>query len=506
MVIYAAGPAFDANARLHAAIGLLQQGRLEEAWRPISEVLQAEADNALAYQLRGLILAQVGRMPAAADDFRRAVELNPADPAAHNNLANALRDLGRCAESLQACDRALALAPDFLDAVFSRANALLDLGRPDEALAGYDRVLARQPALAKAHSNKGLALRSLNRADLAVDSFERALALEPGRPEIRANAGCAYLAKGELEKGFALFEARWSTPVMAAYLASRAFEAPLWRGEAPIEGRTLLLHSEQGYGDIFQFCRYAALAAERGARVVLEVQAPAVALMRTLKGVDLVVEHGQPLPAYDLHCPVMSLPHAFRTTLDTIPGQAPYLFADPAKAAAWRGRLGPRARPRVGLAWSSGVRPDQPELAAANGRRDLPFDKLKAFAGLAVDFVSLQKGAPAEAAFEALDPTAWDGPPIANVAFEIKDWSDTAALIDTLDLVVSVDTATPHLAGAMGRPVWIMNRFDPCWRWLETRTDSPWYPTARLFRQPTPGDWDSVVAKVRGALGAEFGA
>ena len=199
---------------------------------------------------------------------------------------------------------------------------------------------------------------------------------------------------------------------------------------------------------------------------------------------------------------MMSLPFAFGTTLETIPGRTPYLSADPALTAAWRARLGPRRRPRVGLAWSSGVRPDQPELAAVNGRRNLPLAKLAALRGLNVDFVSLQKGQPAEAAFDALDPAAWDGPPILNVAAALTDFSQTAALMTALDLVVSVDTSIPHLAGALGRPVWVMNRFDPCWRWLQGRTDSPWYPTARLFRQPAMGDWDSVLAEVRQALAA----
>ena len=500
MVIYASG----AGDRLHQATQLMQKGQLEPAWNLIHQVLAAEPDNATAYQLRGLILAQVGQFGDAANDFRTAVRLTPNDPVTHNNLANALRPLGQWEESLAACERALALAPHYADAQLSRANALLDLGRPEEAVAGYDRLLQRAPGDPRALSNRGLALRSLNRAAEAVQSFERALAADPGNAQIRANAGQAYLAAGDLKTGFALFEARWSTPVMAAYLQSRQFGRPLWLGQTPLAGRTLLLHSEQGYGDIFQFCRYAALAAEQGARVLIEVQAPAVALMRTLKGAHEVIEFGQPLPPFDFHCPVMSLPHAFGTTLETIPADIPYLSADPAKVASWHERLGPKTRPRVGLAWSSGVRPDQPELAAANGRRNLPLDALKAFMGLPVDFVSLQKGEPAEGEFAALDQAAWGGPPIANVADGLKDWSDTAALIAALDLVVSVDTATPHLAGAMGRPVWIMNRFDPCWRWLETRPDSPWHPTARLFRQPSMGDWDSVVAEVRAELERDF--
>jgi Tfp pilus assembly protein PilF len=503
MVIYSTGT-FDIGQHLRKAGALIQQGQCEPAWVVVHEVLNADPRCAPAIQMRGLIYAQLGHLNEAAADFRTAVVLTPNDPVAHNNLGNALRPLGLWEEALAACERALALAPDYLDAQLSHANALLDMGRPQEALAGYDRLLQRTPGDVRALSNRGLALRSLNRGGDAVKSFEQAMAAAPGNADVRALAGQAYLATGDLKTGFALFEARWSTPIMAGYLESRRFGRPQWLGQEPLKGRTLLLHSEQGWGDIFQFCRYAAVAAEQGARVLIEVQKPAVALMRTLKGGSEVIEFGQPLPPFDFHCPVMSLPHAFGATLETIPADIPYLSADPAKVAQWNERLGPKTRPRVGLAWSSGVRPDQPELAAANGRRNLPFDKLKAFAGLDVDFVSLQKGEPAESEFAAFDQSAWDGPPIANVAANLNGWADTAALIAALDLVVTVDTAIPHLAGAMGRPVWIMNRFDPCWRWLETRTDSPWYPTARLFRQPVMGDWDSVIAEVRTELEQAF--
>jgi tetratricopeptide (TPR) repeat protein len=503
MVIYSTGT-FDVGQHLHKAAALIQQGQFEQAWTVVHEVLNADPSNAPAVQMRGLIYAQLGYPKEAAEDFRLAVSLTPNDPVAHNNLGNALRPLGLWKEALAACERALALAPDYPDAQLSHANALQDMGCPAEAVAGYDRLLQRTPNDPRALANRGLALRSLNRSHDAVKSFEQAMAIDPGNAQIRALAGQAYLATGDLKTGFGLFEARWSAPVMAGYLQSRRFGRPQWLGQSPLQGRTLLLHSEQGWGDIFQFCRYAALAAEQGARVLIEVQKPAVRLMHSLSGVSEVIEYGQPLPPFDFHCPVMSLPHAFGATLDTIPANVPYLSADPARAALWNERLGPKTRPRVGLAWSSGVRPDQPELAAANGRRNLPFDKLKAFQGLPVDFVSLQKGEPAESEFAALDPAAWEGPPIANVAANLGDWADTAALIAALDLVVTVDTALPHLAGAMGRPVWLMNRFDPCWRWLETRSDSPWYPSLRLFRQPAMGDWDSVVSEVRLALAKTF--
>jgi Flp pilus assembly protein TadD len=493
-------PGFDVGQRLQSGFTALQKGRLEEAWRAFSEVIDKAPDNAAAHHMRGLVYVSGGLAADGIPDLRRAVQLDPRDAVAASNLAMALHAVGGLEEGLAAADAAVALDPNLADGWLNRGNILGDLARPDEAVASYDRALALRPGDGRLHNNKGNALKSMRRLDEAAASFKRAMQLSPCIPEIAANCGFAHLAMGDLRKGFGLFEARWGNQRMKAYLDSRGFTAPFWRGQEDIAGKTLLLHSEQGFGDVLQFCRYAPLAAGRGARVVVEVDPALAALMRTLKGVETVIAQGEALPPIDLHCPMMSLPHAFGTTLETVPGETPYLWADPALVEAWRARLGPSTRPRVGLCWSSGVRPDQPELTAVNGRRNLPLEKLTALKGLNVDFVSLQKGQPAEAQFDALDTASWDGPPILNVAADLTDFSQTAALMMVLDLIVSVDTSTPHLAGALGRPVWVMNRFDPCWRWLRDRDDSPWYPTARLFRQPQLGDWDSVLAAVRAAL------
>jgi hypothetical protein len=216
--------------------------------------------------------------------------------------------------------------------------------------------------------------------------------------------------------------------------------------------------------------------------------------------VDALIGRGDPLPPFDLHCPLMSLMAAFRTRLETIPAPIPYLRADRQAAEVWAQRLGPKVRRRVGLVWSGGHRPDQPELWALNARRNMPLVRLAALKGVGADFYGLQKGEPAEGELRAAEQAGWDGPPITDLAPWIADFADTAAIIANLDLVLTVDTSTAHLAGAMGKPVWILNRFDACWRWMLDRSDSPWYPTARLFRQPAPGDWDSVMAEVRQAL------
>jgi hypothetical protein len=261
-------------------------------------------------------------------------------------------------------------------------------------------------------------------------------------------------------------------------------------------GKTILLHSEQGLGDTLQFCRFANLVKAEGATVILQVETPLVRLLSTLEGADLVLAKGSGLPDFDVHASIMSLPRAFRTTLKTVPAQVPYLYAEPDKVAAWRQRLGSATRPRVGLAWSGGAAPGRDDL----GRRNIPLHMLAPLARAGVDFVSLQKGERAEAELADLVAAGWDGPAMFNPAPDLHDFSDTAALIENLDLVITVDTSIAHLAGALGKPVWILNRFDSCWRWMRGRTDSPWYPTARLFRQKTFGDWAPVAQDVAEAL------
>jgi hypothetical protein len=256
-----------------------------------------------------------------------------------------------------------------------------------------------------------------------------------------------------------------------------------------------LLFEEQGLGDTIQFCRYVPLVAQRGARVILEVPPQLTRLAASLSGVAQVVETGHPLPAFDLHCPLLSLPLAFKTELATIPAAIPYLKADPDQSKAWQDRLGAKTKSRVGLVWSGGIRSNQP--VSVNQRRNIPLAKFAALKHPGVDFYSLQKGQPGESELTDLKRSQWSGPNILDFTGALKDFADTAAFIDNLDLVITVDTAAAHLAGALGKPVWILNRFDTDWRWLLDRADSPWYPTAKIYRQDTAGDWDSVLQRVK---------
>jgi tetratricopeptide (TPR) repeat protein len=524
------GPQPSPQALLQTGVQMLQQGRVQEAWNTFHEVLRRDPTSAPGHHMVGLLALQTGQLEAGVRSLQRSIALDPTDPAAYSNLANGLRDLGRTDEALQAYGEALAMAPSFLNALNNRAILFGRLGRFDEALADCDRALAQDGRLAFLHNQRAVALRNLGRHAEALDScaaalrldpryadahlnrgnvlaelgrdaeaiadYEACLALNPARLEALYYSGVARLALGDYERGWERYEARLRLRGRHRVASDLEFTQPAWRGETSLQGRTILLHSEQGLGDTLQFCRYADLAKAAGASVILQVDAPLVRLLSTLRGVDGVLAKGASLPRFDAHAPVMSLPLAFGTTLQTIPAEIPYLRAEPEKIAVWARRLGPRTRPRVGLVWSGGVVAGRAEFE----RRNMPLRMLAPLAAADVDFVSLQKGEAAERELAQAVAAGWNGPAMVDPAADLHDFSDTAALIETLDLVITVDTSTAHLAGALGKPVWILNRFDSCWRWLRQRTDSPWYPTARLFRQRTFGDWSGVAHDVAEAL------
>jgi len=316
---------------------------------------------------------------------------------------------------------------------------------------------------------------------------------------------------GRFEAGWRAYEWRWERRRIQA--GKREFAQPLWLGDFPLDGKTILLHAEQGLGDTLQFCRYASSVARLGAKVVLEVPAPLLRLLSTLDGVDQLIEAGQPLPPFDCHCPLLSLPLALRTDETSIPSATPYLFADAAAVSAWRERIDAGAdaaeQPetqlkhlKVGLVWAGENRAHVAELRKIDARRSLAFERFAPLLDVPnVRFFSVQKGVAAQQLAESALRDR-----VADYTGLLHDFADTAALVANLDLVISVDTSTAHLAGALGRPVWILNRFDTCWRWLLERSDTPWYPHARLFRQPALGDWDSVIDAVREALVGVSGA
>ena len=494
------------QAAVHSnlAFGLNALGRHEAALAAASRALSLKNGFVDALNNHGAALAGLERPDEALASFEKALAAKPDFPEVWNNRSCALRDLGRPQDAVASCDQAIALRPNYAEAWSNRGNALSDLNRPLEAQASYERALSASSTLADAWNNLGLTYVDMNRHADALACYERALALSPDSAETHWNRALCLLQTGELAAGFAEYEWRWQRKRIAP--SRREFEAPLWLGDTPLAGKTILLHAEQGLGDTLQFCRYAALVAAQGARVVLEVQPELTRLLRTLEGVDELVTAGEPLPAFDCHSPLLSLPLALHTTASTIPARTPYLSADDAAAAHWRTRIAqtaPSHALKVGLVWAGGHRPHVPELRKNDARRSLTFDRFAPIVETpGVQFFSLQKGDNAARQLSTMAERHEASRRVIDWTDDLTDFADTAALVDNLDLVISVDTSTAHLAGALNKPVWILNRLDTCWRWMLEREDTPWYPSAHLFRQPSLGDWDTVIASATHALAA----
>lgn len=485
------------NAAVHNHHGNALAGlaRTTEALESYERALELDPAFVDALYNRGCMLAALGRHQEAARGYEAALALDPRHARAHNNLGSALHELGQYTAALEHQEEAVRLDPHFIDARVNAANALRRLGRYPEALAHTERALEGRPERAQAHSCHGATLAALGRYDEALQHYRRALELEPTLAEATWNEALALLSRGELREGWTRYEARWQ--VKSLQLPPYCNDRTPWLGRESIEGKVILLHAEQGYGDSIQFCRYAPLVAARGARVVLGVPGALRKLMLTLDGVEEVVAQ-TPLPVFDCHCPLLSLPLALGTRLDTIPATVPYLRGDPAAREVWNGRLGRRAAPRVGLVWSG--RPTHTNDA----NRSVALKELLPLTGCEAQWVSLQK-----------DIRASDVPAVAGMrdlqrfGEELTDFADAAALLSELDLLITVDTAMAHLAGALGIPVWVLLPHVADWRWLQEREDSPWYPTARLFRQPVAGDWGSVIertaAELRSFIGRSVG-
>jgi tetratricopeptide (TPR) repeat protein len=462
-------------------------GRLSEAIRVYQAVLAAEPGHLEAYGNLAHAFIQLDRLPEAEPCWRAIVRLAPGLAAGHNNLGATLRSLGRPAEAAQAFSTALKLQPVYAEASNNLGTALCELGRFEDSIPCYIAALRANPNYPKGLCNLGSALRDLRRFDESLQCLSQALRLSPDFAEAHFNAAQLLLLTGRLGDGWPEFEWRAQLPKAVR----RNFVAPAWRG-GPTGDRVVLIHAEEGLGDTIQFCRFVPELTEAGHRVVLEVQPPLRRLLSALPGIDAIVAAGEALPPHDLQCPLLSLPLILGCTLETIPARPPYLGAADDAAARWGQRLAGLPGRRVGLAWAGN------RDYAIDRRRSITLDRLAPLASApGVAFISLQKG---DAAREA----APAGLALHDWTDELTDMAETAALIASLDLVISVDTAVAHLAGALGKPVWLLNRFDSDWRWLLDREDSPWYPAMRIFRQSRPGDWDAPIMAVRDALvGAE---
>jgi Flp pilus assembly protein TadD len=440
---------------------------------------------------RGRALVRCGRHEEALECYDRALTVRCDFPQIWANRGNALRYLDRLNEAEESLRQALRLKPHFANAYNNLGSVLLDLDRLEEADSSFRAAIHLEPGNPGFHKNLASVCMRAGRAAEAHGHYRAALCLNPDDAEIHEDLGMALLLSGNFREGWAEYEWRWRTRRAAA--EGRRFPLPAWSGET-ISDKTVLVHAEQGLGDTLQFCRLASHVPARD--IILEVQPPLVRLLSTLSGPRMVIARGERLPPHDLHCSLMSLPYALGTTLDTIPAEIPYLRADPRDVEHWRRRLADLPGLRVGLCWAGGRSPTNREQNRIDDRRSLHLTVLAPLVAVeGISFVSLQTGEPAA---QATHPPA--GMNVHDFASALHDFADTAALVECLDLVISVDTATPHLAGALGKPVWLIIHADACFRWLQERDDSPWYPTMRLFRQPATGDWDSVTSRVRDAL------
>jgi Flp pilus assembly protein TadD len=436
---------------------------------------------------------------AASKDFARAIPLydqaiaaSPAGAEPYYKRANALKDVGRLEEAIASYDRAIELKPDYAYAFCNRGVVQQKLGLLPQALSSLDRAIALEPTDVVAHYNRAMVLQDCSRWQEAAASHDRAIALDPQFAEAQYNRALTLLFLGDFERGWVAFEWRWNNARRLAIGEARSFQEPLWLADHNIAGKRLLLHSEAGLGDTLQFCRYATLVAAQGATVLLEVQPPLVTLLAGLQGVSQVLPSQGTPPPFDYHCPLMSLPLAFNTTLDTIPAAPSYLRNDAAKVAQWRKRLGERTRPRIGLTWSGNAsQPIEP-------RRRIPLADWLPHLPREFEYFCLQKE------LREADRVARDSSGLIASFDDELDFPATGALCECLDLVVTVDTSLAHLSGALGQRTWVLLSFVPDWRWLIDREDCPWYPGMKLYRQKTAGDWSTVFARVTTDLRREF--
>jgi tetratricopeptide (TPR) repeat protein len=498
------------------------QGRFEEALKTFDKALQLTPDDAKLWTSLGKVLVDLDRLTEALQSFEQALKFNPHNWDATDRIAYVLYRQGRFEEALKHYDlcikmqpnsalalqmraaslrglkrfeesltdnlRSLELAPDNVETLNNIGDSLRALGRYEEALTWFDRAIRLRPSFVLAFINKGSALVQLRRLDEATVTWGQIKTLDPGNAEADWNLSLLELLTGDFEAGWARREIRWNSKLCPDVYPK--FSEPMWLGKEPVEGKTILVHVDEGLGDTIQFLRYVPMLAERGARVILVVAKPLHALLSGFPGVSECLMVADKLPAFDMHCPICSLPLAFGTRLDTVPSATSYLPA-PARERVklWEDRLGPHDRLRIGLVWSGNPNHGN------DLNRSIPLQTLSRILDIDATFVSLQKD-PRPTDKAILEKRA----DIVDLTAHLTDFVETAALVSCLDLVITVDTSVAHLAGALGRPTWILLPYVPDYRWMLDRDDSPWYPTVRLFRQTATHEYQSVLDRMRSEL------
>jgi tetratricopeptide (TPR) repeat protein len=469
------------QAHHNLGVAFVQAGRPQDGIAALENALRLQPNYPEANYNLGNALATVGRKTDAVAHFRSALAQRPDYPEAYHNLGLHLTELGRPEEAIPYLRQAMRLRPDAADGPNNLGIALEALGRFDEAEAAYSEALRRDPKYADAHSNLGNCCKARGRLDEALACYEIALWLRPQSPSTSFNRSLALLQRGDWTEGWKEYEWRLRKGTGSSRCPS---SRPIWDGSAG-NGRTILLWAEQGLGDAIQFSRYAFLVQNLGFRVVLHIPHILMQLFRSLGGVDEWVVEGVPPPAHDVHCPLMGLPHRFATTLDTVPATVSYLSPDPDRAGKWAKRLANDTRPSIGLYWQGN--PHHPW----DRHRSMPLRELAILnKAAAYNLIALQQG-PGRDQLRGANETG-----ITDLGREFESVDDLAAVVSQVDLVVTVDTLAAHLAGALGKPTWLLLSTMCDWRWMTGRSDTPWYPNTRIFRQMRLGDWQELVTRI----------
>ena len=517
------------NKLFQNALRHSRSGNFYEAKKILLKILKDLPDEPAALTNLGLVELQLNNINAFIAHTERSLNFNKNQPEALFNLALAFKRLGYFDRAYQSFSNAIILDPNYIKAMLARGLLLYELNNFDLALEDYNKAISLNPNYIDAYINRGAVLNNLACFDLALEDYNKAISLNPNLAIVyynrarnyydlrlykeslndydkaidlnpnyasaQANKSLLLISMGNFKEGWKLHEWRWKDQLK---IDVRNYDKPYWLGEKEVKGKNILIYCEQGLGDTIQFCRYIVMLEKLGAKIFFEVPKDLISIIQTLKCKIQIIEKGRDLPSFDFHCSLMSLPYAFRTNIHDIPNDVPYLFSENNKKNSWLKRLKKNKLFKVGLVWSGGIGGNNPQQFATRKRRNMPLIYFEGFKKIKnVSFYSLQKGKFAESELKILKEEKWAGPEIIDFSCDLFDFSDTAALIENMDLVISVDTSTAHLSGAMNKKTWILNRFDNCWRWFNVDRDfSPWYPSVRLFKQPKAGDWKSVVDEV----------
>lgn len=466
--------------------------KYEEAIVSHEMAISLRPNYAEAYLNLGTVYKELNRLDDAIIYYSKSLDINSNLVQSWVNIGVVLNEMGKFSEAQDFFSTAIKINPKLAEAWSNKGISTYHLGDFNKAVFEFDKAIDLNPKYFEAWTNKGLALGSLMKNDESIDCFDIALAIKPDHAEAQCNKSMVLLRQGDYEKGWPNYESRFSVGVNIS--AEKVQHKPVWNGSQSLGGKTIYLYSEQGLGDTIQFCRYAKLVNELGARVILQVQNPLFKIMNNLEGVNHLIREGDFIPYFDYQCSLLSLPLAFKTLLNSIPNPGKYLFVDNQCVEYWKEKIVNNTKLKIGIVWNGGFRISQPELWSVNERRNIPLLEFSsALNHLDIDFYSLQKGEPAESEIRHRENIFWPNMNFINYADQLVDFYDTAALIENMDIVISVDTSTAHLAAALGKPTWILNRYDSCWRWLLDRQDSPWYRTVKLYRQSSDRSWAPVL-------------